>query len=295
MEKQEMKGLIKAELSEWDITDREAETIGENISRRLMDTKVERQRVVEGSVYDESKAWAASLMDIPEPSEDAVSDAKVVFFRVFSPLYHDEEAIHQVVKYLFDSIPYHIRVMLMSEAGFGMGLMIAHPNFSNEAAHLMGAYPLKTMSFFTAVWGMWVEHGNADWDMANTLKAEIDTLREVFSPELDDATTLQSEFYWNKKCSSERLDRCRVLWSMLEYCLKNLDPACTEIRPTDNFIVELGRVVAEGGPLGHQGKIEDGVDMLHLTDIARIQGVYDRFFGHQDDEDYPRGDDDSEE
>ena len=45
---------------------------------------------------------------------------------------------------------------------------------------------------------------------------------------------------------------------------------------TSEKVLRITRVAQEGGPLGHQGEIVDGVDRLSLSDLERASGAISR-------------------
>ena len=82
---------------------------------------------------------------------------------------------------------------------------------------------------------------------------------------------------YQKRLADERRERCRVLWNAVRHLVAkaesptpdNLDVAVAE----RERLLRIANVALEGGPLGHQGDLEDGVDVLTLDDLERSSGA----------------------
>jgi hypothetical protein len=74
------------------------------------------------------------------------------------------------------------------------------------------------------------------------------------------------------KLANERHERCVVLWNAARYLLG----AAETPRDSDAEIFRIARIALDGGPLGHQGEIVDGVDRLSLDDLERASGAISR-------------------
>lgn len=74
---------------------------------------------------------------------------------------------------------------------------------------------------------------------------------------------------WQRKLASERLDRCRILWNGLRL----LTEEYPEILHPQDKLGEIVTTILDGGPLGHQAELEDGIDVLNISDLERASGA----------------------
>jgi hypothetical protein len=72
------------------------------------------------------------------------------------------------------------------------------------------------------------------------------------------------------KLANERHERCIVLWNVVS-CLMGAE----DVGDQDK-VDRIAKVALEGGPLGHQGEIVEGVDRLSLDDLERASGAISR-------------------
>jgi hypothetical protein len=92
-----------------------------------------------------------------------------------------------------------------------------------------------------------------------------------------------SDVTYLQRVVQERRERCIVLWNAVRYAADTILaltsgdelPEGADARSISTILAVAECVIA-GGPLGHQGKIVDGVDRLSFEDLERASGASSR-------------------